>query len=227
MHLIKCIIFAVILAYTAMWTQINLLLGSLGQKNSPVTIVQNDVLRKLIRDKTGIDITSIKISESNRPFGMMIGIPPKPQLVLFRGLYDTFSPSEMEYVVLHEAGHYVLWHSVIELLVGIVLLITGVLILKMIPQFPVFLLCAVVLGIVFGVVMIRLGRIHEYQADRYSAQHMTNPQGMIDATNKFRGFYGKSLTENKNKVIQAMFYRGNPYDNRIKMAQAEITARKN
>lgn len=227
MQFIKFIVFALIFVYTILWTQINLLLGSLGQKNSPVTIFQNDILRKLIRDKTGIDIATIKISESNRPFGMMIGIPSKPQLVLSRGLYNTFSPSEMEYVVLHEAGHYVLWHSVIELLVGIVLLITGVLILKRIPQLPVSLLCAVAFGIVFGVVMIRLGRIHEYQADRYSAQHMTNPQGMIDATNKFRGFYGKSLTENKNKVIQALFYRGNPYDNRIKMAQTEISARKN
>lgn len=227
MQFIKFIVFALIFVYTTMWTQINLLLGSLGQKNSPVTIVQNDTLRKLIRDKTGIDIATIKISESNRPFGMMIGIPSKPQLVLSRGLYNTFSPSEMEYVVLHEAGHYVLWHSVIELLAGTVLLVAGVLILKRIPQFPISLLCAVLFGIVFGVVMIRLGRIHEYQADRYSAQHMTNPQGMIDATNKFRGFYGKSLTENKNKVIQALFYRGNPYDNRIKMAQTEISARKN
>lgn len=227
MQFIKFIVFALIFVYTTMWTQINLLLGGLGQKNSPVTIVQNDTLRKLIRDKTGIDIATIKISESNRPFGMMIGIPSKPQLVLSRGLYDTFSPSEMEYVVLHEAGHYVLWHSIIELLVGNVLLITGVLILKRIPQLPVSLLCAVAFGIVFGVVMIRLGRIHEYQADRYSAQHMTNPQEMIDATNKFRGFYGRSFTENKSKVIQAMFYRGNPYDNRIKMAQAEISARKN
>ena len=112
------------------------------------------------------------------------------------------------------------------MVVGGVWFILGLLILRGANQFPASILTAVVVGLVFGVIMIRLGRMHEYQADGYSLTHMTNPEGMIQATGKFRGFYGKSYTENNNKVIQFMFYRGNPYDNRIKMAQAEIERRK-
>src|SRR3989338_10777911 len=125
MHLIKFIIFGLVLVYTALWSQVNLFLSSLGQKKSFVTVVQNDDLRKLIRNKTGIDIESIKILESDKPFGMMVGIPTKPQLILSRKLYDTFTPGEMEYVVMHEAGHYKLWHTVTELAAGITLFVVG------------------------------------------------------------------------------------------------------
>lgn len=223
--MIKFIIFGIVFIYTALWSQANLFLSSLGQKKSPVTIVQNDDLRKLIRSKTGIDIESIKILESDKPFGMMVGIPTKPQLILSRKLYDTFTPDEIEYVVLHEAGHYKLWHTITELVAGIALLVIGTLILKRITPLPLSLPTALLLGLVFGILMIRVGRLNEYQADSYSLKHMTNPQGMITATNKFRAFYEDSYP--KSKIIQSLFYRGNPYDNRIKMAQAEIAARKN
>jgi len=226
LNLIKYVIFTVVFIYTFLWTPINLFLSSLGQKKFPITVIDNNQIRQLVKKKTGIDVVTTKISESSRPFGMMIGIPTKPQLILSRNLYDTFAPDEMEYVVLHEAGHYKLWHGAIEFVVGGVLFIIGLLILRGANQFPASILTAVVVGLVFGVIMIRLGRMHEYQADGYSLTHMTNPEGMIQATGKFRGFYGKSYTENNNKVIQFMFYRGNPYDNRIKMAQAEIERRK-
>ena len=223
--MIKFFIFGAVLIYTALWSQANLFLSSLGQKKSPITIIQNDDLRKLIRNKTGIDIESIKILESDKPFGMMVGIPTKPQLILSRKLYDTFTPDEMEYVVLHEAGHYKLWHTITELTAGLILLALGILILRKVTALPLSLPMALLMGVMFGILLIRVGRLNEYQADSYSLKHMTNPQGMITATNKFRAFYEDSYP--KSKVIQSLFYRGNPYDNRIKMAQAEITERKN
>jgi Zn-dependent protease with chaperone function len=223
--MIKFLLFGIVLAYTAMWSQTNLFLSSLGQKKSPVTTIQDDDLRQLIQNKTGTNIKSIKIAESDKPFGMMVGIPTKPQLILSRKLYDTFTPDEMEYVVLHEAGHYKLWHSVTELTAGIFLFVVGVLILRKVMPIPLSLPTALLLGVIFGILLIRIGRLHEYQADSYSLKHMPNPQGMIAATSKFREFYEASYP--KNKVVQLLFYRGNPYDNRIKMAQAEILARKN
>lgn len=223
---LKYLLFGVILAYIPMWTQTNLLLGGLGKEKSPVTVVENPGLRQLIKDKTGVDVGTIKISESDRPFGMMIGIPGSPQLLLSRGVYSSFTPDEMEYVVLHEAGHYALAHSVKELLLGLVLLMVGIFLLKRIRKPMVGTLGAFLLGLVFGVGMIRFGAFNELQADNYSVTRMTNPEGMIQATQKFRGYYGKSLTQTDNKIIQWMFYRGNPYDNRIKMANDEILRRK-
>lgn len=47
---------------------------------------------------------------------------------------------------------------------------------------------------------------------------------MITATEKFRSYYGPRYSENSNQIIQWLFYRGNSYDNRIKMAEEEITS---
>ncbi len=226
LNILKYFFFTIVFIYTCLWVPINLFLSSLGQKKFPITVIENEQIRQLINKKTGTDIRLIKISESNRPFGMMIGIPGKPQLILSRNLYDTFTPGEMEYVLLHEVGHYKLWHGVVELIAGTILLAIGILVLRKISPFPTSILSAIALGVVFGIIMIRLGKAHEYQADNFSLKNMTNPEGMIQATNKFRGFYRKrSYTENNNKLISFLFYRGNPYNNRIKMAQTEIERR--
>lgn len=222
---IKYLIFPLVLAYTAMWVPINLFLSSINKGKTPITVISDNKVRDLILNKTGLDIQSIKISESPKLFGMMIGIPTKPQLIFSRGLYDSFSPDEMEYVALHEAGHYKLWHGMIELVAGIFLFIVGVLILKRIDLLLVSIIASLIFGLIFGILMIRLGRVHEYQADRYSLARMMNPEGMIQATDKFRNYHGQKYTENNNKIIQFMFYRGNPYDNRIVMAKEEIARR--
>lgn len=222
---IKYLIFLLVLGYTTMWLQINLLLSSLNQGKLPVTIAKDNKIRDLVLDKTGVYILATKISETPKLFGMMIGIPTKPQLILSRGLYDSFSPDEIEYVVLHEIGHYKLWHGVKELIAGIVLFAIGIVLLKPIDLFPFTLLLAVTLGVFFGILMIRLGRVHEYQADNYSLNRITNPKGMIQATNKFRNYHGPKYTENNNKIAQFLFYRGNPCDNRIAMAHKEIDCR--
>ncbi len=221
------IIYGLVFIFTSQWAQIKLWSSSLGQKKHPITIIKNSKIQKLIRNKTGINIGTIKILESNRLFAMMIGIPTKPQLIISRNLYETFSPDELEYVVLHEVAHYKFWHTVIELTVEILLFVIGVFILNKFSHSYLSIPSAIILGLIFGVIMIRLGRIHEYQADNYARKHMTNPKGMIDATNKFRGYYGKNFTGNNHKIIEFLFYRGNPYDNRIAMAQKEITERMN
>jgi len=225
-NLLKYILFTIVLAYTSSWSQINLLLSSLGKEKTLITVVEDKQIQQLIYDKANVDIEKIKISETDKPFGMMVGIPTKPQLILSRNLYDTFTPNEIEYVVLHEVGHYKLYHSMIELIVGVFLLIIGIIVLRKTVLFPQSLLISLFLGLIFGVLMIRLGRFHEYQADNFAVKTITDPQGMIKATNKFRNFHGKKYTENKNKLIQFLFYRGNPYDNRIKMAETEIETRK-
>ncbi len=222
MRLIKYLILVLVFGYTAEWVPINLLLTSLGQDKPPVSIIQNDALTRLIQNKTGVKIDTIKISESDRPFGLMIGIPGKPQLVLARGLYDNFSPDEMEYVILHETGHYQLAHTIKEALFGGLLLILGIYLLKKISRNKLAIPSAALLGLILGVVFIQLGKVNELQADQYALERITNPQGMIAATEKFRSYHGKKFTQNSNPILQWLFYRGNPYDNRIKMAQEKL-----
>jgi Zn-dependent protease with chaperone function len=208
-----------------LWVTIALWGSSLGKQKKPVTILSDKNISILIKQKTGIIIESVTIAESDRPFAMMVGIPSKPQLVLSRYLYSTFSPVALEYVLLHEAGHYVLWHSVIETLAGITFLILGIMLLKRIHHGCRLYVTAVLLGVFFAVFMIRLGRIHEYNADGYTLKHISNPKGMIEATENFKTYYGMNFTENHNPILQWLFYRSNPFENRIEMAEREINRR--
>src|SRR4030042_5138969 len=113
-EIINYLIFTLTLIYTSYWIVINLFLSSFGRKKPPITTVKNKKIQLLVLKKTGVNIKAIRISESSHPFGMMVGIPTKPQLVLSRGSYDTFPTDEMEYVIIHEAEHYVLRHGLIE-----------------------------------------------------------------------------------------------------------------
>jgi len=46
------------------------------------------------------------------------------------------------------------------------------------------------------------------------------------ATKKFQNYHGKRYSPSKIKLIQFLFYRANPYENRIEMTQEEINKRK-
>lgn len=223
---LKYIIFSLVFVYSFLWTAINLFASSLGKEKTPLTVIENQEIQQLVLSKTGIDIVNLKISESPHPFGMMIGIPTQPQLVLSRGLYETFTPEAMEYVVLHEAGHYALWHGTIEFVAGIVLFGIGIYLLKKMTDTKKSLVLSLVIGLLFGILMVQIGKLHELQTDKFTIQRIGNPSGMIEATNKFRDYHGKKYSQNTNPVIQFLFYRANPYDNRIKMAELEIESRK-
>lgn len=221
MEIIKYLAFALILFYIPMWSQINLFLSSIGKAKKSARLVKDEWIIKILKEKSGMNMKSIRILNSSLFFGMMAGIPGNPQLMLSKELYEDFNKNELEYVLFHEAGHYKLGHSVIELSAGILLLVLGIFILN---SFQSNVLSALLLGLLFGILMIQFGRLKEVQADNFSLKRMTNPEGMITATNKLVKAWESRST--KNKIILFLFYRGNPYKNRIKMANSEISDRK-
>ncbi|HIH11203.1 TPA: M48 family metalloprotease [Candidatus Woesearchaeota archaeon] len=223
-EVINYAIFILLLFYLPLWTQINLFISSLGRSQKPITVIKDERIYKLLLSKTKAQIKSIKISESALPFGMMIGIPNRPQLILSRKLYGTFNQDEIDYVVLHEAGHYMLHHSIKELLLGLLFLVVGIFLLNNVTIFSVGVIPAFLLGIGFGILMIQIGRMKELEADKYTLARITNPEGMVTATERFRNAY-KNRSSN-NKLIRLLLYRGNPYENRIRMANEEIQRRK-
>lgn len=225
--IISYFLFFLIFIYTFSWIPINLFLSSLKKEKNPITIINNQEIEDLIFGKTNINLQTIKISETTQPFGIMIGIPTKPQLILSRELYNSFDRDELEYVILHEIGHYKLRHTIIELIAVTLLLIIGILILKKIKASCYSIIIAVILGLVFGVFMNRLDYSHEIEADNFTLNKISNPLGMIEATKKFQNYHGKKYTQVNNKLIKFLFYRSNPYENRIKMAEKEIKFRGN
>lgn len=219
---VKYFLFAAILGYIPLWMQIGLFLSSLSKAKKPIAVIRDEKIHQLLFAKTNVNIKHTKISESYLPFGMMIGIPWRPQLILSKVLYKKFSPSEIEYVILHEAGHYVLAHSIKELLAGTSLFICGVFLLRAAGG-PVGVALSIVIGLIFGILMIQLGRRNEIEADTFALAKISNPVGMISATKKFQKAY-RNHTD--SALVRLLFYRGNPYTNRIQMAEKEILIRK-
>lgn len=210
----RYLLFIIVFLYLPLRTQVELFFSSLSRKHSPVKIIIDKDITSLLVKKTKIKVSHIKILQSKLLFGMMVGIPGFPQLVISNKLYETFSKSELEYVVLHEAGHYELWHSIKELFVISALGFIGVF---TIFNFQLNEIISLLLGLLFGIITIQFAKKSEIEADMYALSKMDNRKAMISATNKFIKAYAS--TAPKNKIVEWMFYRGNPYENRIKMAK--------
>lgn len=149
----------------------------------------------------------------------MIGIPNAPYLILSKNLYENFNQGELEYVLLHEVGHYVLAHGIQEAIVFFMLFIVGCLILRKFSRKTVLLI--ILMNFIFGISLIQFGRLHEYQADHYVVSKIQNPEGMILATRKFQNFYGVHFTYSGSNPFIRLFYRSVPYEDRIKIAEGK------
>jgi len=223
LYKLKYLLFLLLVVYIPQWTQVNLIISGIGKNKPPVTTVIDTKISDLVQDKTAVDIKTINISESELLFGMMIGIPGRPELVLSRKLYETFSETELEYVLLHEAGHYKLSHSIKEIVLAIFLLLLGITLLRRFSSKPKGFLYALFLGLLFGIVLIQYGKISEIEADSYTLERISDPQGMIQATEKFKKIADQGGT--KPFLVKFLFERKNPYQNRVLMAEEELRKR--
>lgn len=213
-------LFALIFLIVSHHTQIKIQLSNLFKKRRLVIEkIKDKDLIDLIYSKTGLTLPYFTILETDQLFGQMIGIPGKPQMTLSKSLYKEFNKSESEYVVLHEVGHYKLGHSISEFIYVLFFLLIGSLVISL---YRFDLLVSIFLGIVVAIIFISIARLHEYEADDYSVKRMSDPNGMITATDKFRNYWNSP-----NELLRILFYRGVPYEKRIENAKKEIKRRKN
>lgn len=215
---IKYIVFFLILAYVSQWMVINLYLTSLGQKQQVLTEVKDSPLTEVIENKTGLTLNSFRIIASPKLYAVMIGVPNSPYMMLSSRLNQDFTDSEKEYVALHETGHYLLHHSIKEALFFALLFILGCFLIRKRPWYFI-----PILGILLGLIYIQFGMRSEYEADHFAVTHITDPQGMITATEKFKyqNFPPKDDTGLKWKLL----YRSVPYQERIEIAKQEMVIR--
>jgi beta-lactamase regulating signal transducer with metallopeptidase domain len=206
------------MAGVAQWMGFSLYLSTLGQKQQPLTEVKDSPLITLIKQKTGLQLSSFQIVASSKLYGNMIGIPGSPYMMLSSRLNQEFTDSEKEYVVLHETGHYLLNHSIKELIFFAFFFILGCLIIRKRPFYFI-----PIIGIVFGLLCIQFGMRSEIEADRFVVSRITDPHGMITATEKFKAAHHPPLDD--YSPWWPVFYRSNPYHVRIEMAEAEIISR--
>ena len=136
-----------------------------------------------IKIKTGVHLDYFLLFDDPFTLGMMAGIPGKPQMFLSQRTYtgDYSQKDEQEWVLMHETGHYVLGHSVKEGIYELIFLVIGIAILLIFHNFIFQLITSIILAVLLGLLTIKIGKYHEYEAEDYALKKVTNPQGMIEA----------------------------------------------
>lgn len=206
------------------WVPIkNNIIRILGKKK-PVEEVKDSFLTNLIAKKVGIKIESFRILKDDKPHGAMIGIPGKPIMLLSNDLYENFNRDELEYVILHEVGHYEFKHGIKIVLFITFLTLVGVATINSIGVGSDSRFITMVLGISLGIVSIQFQKTTELEADSFAVSRVSNPKGMISATKKFRKSWQK---KEPNRLLRYLFYAGVPYSKRLETADKEIVKREN
>lgn len=206
------------------WMSLYLQASSIRKGKKPLTLLKDKKLLDLLFKKTGLRLASIRISASEKLWGMMIGLPKYPYMILSQALYKKFNKDELEYVILHEMGHYILAHSAKLAVLYISFLTISSVLLSDISTL--FIWGAV--GVVVGLIMIQMSRIYEYEADAFALQRITNPKGMITATHQFEKAYKSfdAIRHDEDTLLGRLIYMGIPYNARVRSAQVEIKRRK-
>ncbi len=181
MKFLEALAFAIVYLLTCNWSQIKSFLFALTRPKERISHIYNDWITKTLFKKTGVKLETITIFELKKIFGMMPSTPPfKPSMILSREMYETFNRDELEWVILHEAGHYVLLHGIKLACIQITSLMIGIYILQITHSVIVILS----LALLFAFVYIQFGKYMEYQADKYSIAKVDNPNGVVTAQAK-------------------------------------------
>lgn len=181
------LIFLITSNYFQLMTFASLIVGS---KIKTSTIVDKWII-KTIKDKTGLVLKNLIIFHDKKPYAMMAGIYPFPKLIISEEMYKVFNRDEMEWVILHEAGHCVLWHNLKAIIIEGLILTLGI---SFINLFQPSILMAAILSLILSILCIQIiRRFIEYEADKYSINKVNNPEGVITAQAKLRKYYKTGL----------------------------------
>lgn len=219
--------FSVILFFTVIFLficnlfQIKTFLSALLHAKQKITIIRDTWISGVIKKKTGIILKRIIIFEDKKPYGMMPGIPLKPEMILSRGLYQKFNKDELEWVILHEVGHCVLWHVVKIGVIQLIFLIIG---LSIITTLHISFLFSFIFAFLMSILAIQTIRhLVEYEADKFSIDKVTNPRGVITAQDKLRKSYKNSIYNSEKGLTRFLFHWNIYPSERIKMANVRLT----
>ncbi len=173
------------------WFQLRSFLSIIIGPKYKTSSVDDTWIKAIVKKKTGLSLLDITIFHDQKMYGMMAGFPFWPKMILSEGLYKSFDKDELEWVILHEAGHCVLWHNLQAFFIQIGILSFGIntmllfkLPLVLTPLYAIFLSFVCIQVLRWGI---------EYVADRYSINRVDNPRGVITAQDKFRNAYDKNL----------------------------------
>lgn len=219
MHEIMILTFVLVYIFLCNWFQIIRFLKALISPKQKISQISDSWISDTIKKKTGLVIKKIIIFENDKLFGMMAGIPTKPIMILSRGIYREFTKGELEWVILHEAAHCRLWHSMKMAVTQITLLIIGI-ILNSYFNYSIFSL--IFFTILMALIFIQYAKTLEYEADKYSIDRVAEPKAVIWAQEKMIKHY----KINEKSFFRKYFTSGTLPSQRIALAKARISNNK-
>ena len=128
---------------------------------------------------------------------------------------------ECHWVILHEAGHCVLWHNLQSLLIEVFMLILGIV---LIVNYNLNMILSFLISILLSIIGIQIIRwLTEYTADNYSISRVSNPEGVISAQYKFRNGYNKDIFNQEKSILRFLLHWNIYPEMRIKMARDRLS----
>jgi len=204
------------------WIQIYYLAKNFLKPKPKVIPLLDDKLLTKYKSLTKLDLSINIIEENSLMVGFMLSSPPfKPIMVFSQKLFKNFTLKELDWVVLHEAGHYLMLHNWKLALSQFILLIIGLFIVESFRFQTLFSI--LVISLLLPLIYIQVAKIFEYQADNYAVKTMPDPRGMISGNTKMRKV---NNWERKRPFIKKFLVIAVPFEERIKMAKREIASRK-
>lgn len=219
------IIFVVVFVYLSQGALVRMFIKSLINPKETILPFKDKNFLKKLQKKTGIDF-DIKVIKSKQFFGAMHGIPAKPIMTLSSKALEILDKGELEWVVLHEAGHCLGYHVPFLIVGFLITLMSGIYLAFHLSlglySIPILLLMA----FIFNVIYQQIGRVTEYFADRYAVTHIDDPNNMIRANRKLRKRALRHRSVYNSEILLFLFAPHISYSNRILMAQRKIIVRK-
>src|SRR3989338_4125174 len=124
--LFNSLVFILIFLIICNWFQLLRFLSIIIGPKYRTSSVDDKWIKSIVKKKTGLSLLDITIFHDQKMYGMMVGFPFWPKMILSEGLYKSFNKDELEWVILHEAGHCVLWHNLQAFLIELLILGLGV-----------------------------------------------------------------------------------------------------
>jgi STE24 endopeptidase len=191
-------------------------------------------------NKVGFALAGIAVMDgsrrSSKSNAFFTGLGAKKQIALFDTLIAKHTVKELVAILAHEVGHYMCKHVIKGLIVGIAK--TGVVFWLMsqimgmdalaaafgveVPSvhtgLVIFALLYTPISLILGPISSFVSRKHEFEADRFAAEHIDDPQSLITALKKLAVGNLSNLTPHPWYV--AFRYSHPPVGERIKAIEA-------
>ena len=176
-------------------------------------VAQDKWITNLVNKTSEVKLQKFLLVGSRELFGGMSGLPGKPLLSLSKTLYKTFTQKELEYVILHELGHYINIHPLKEVVTYIFLVA-----ISFVLTINLDISLVTLTGLFLGILSIQIMKLFEFQADNIAIRNISDINGAISATKKFQSYYGNKRYQGLRSILS----RSIPYRQRLQNFKSHL-----